>query len=52
MDWFKEASSFDFEYSSYIQLRLNFFSFLIPMFSLKANMNIFLYELHSHMHVQ
>jgi hypothetical protein len=25
MDWFKEASSFDFEYSSNIQLRLKIF---------------------------
>jgi hypothetical protein len=25
MDWFKEASSFDYEYSSNIQLRLKIF---------------------------
>ena len=31
MDWFEEASGFDFEYSSNIQLR--FFSFCIIMFS-------------------
>ena len=54
MDWFKETSGFDFEYSSNIQLRLNIlFFFLIPMFSPKANMNVhLLYQPHSHMYVQ
>ena len=43
MNWFKETSGFDFEYSSNIQLRLIFFfPFLVPMFSPKHNMNIFL----------
>ena len=53
MDWFKqEVSSFDFEYLSDIKLRLKmFFSFLVPMFSPKANMD-FLYQPHSHMYVQ
>ena len=29
MDWFKETSGFDFEYSSNIQLRLCFLSFFL-----------------------
>ena len=42
MDWFKGASGFDFEYSSNIQLRLNYFlSFFIRMFSPKENMSFF-----------
>jgi len=53
MDWFKEASSFNFEYSSNIQLRLKKLKIYIPMFSTKANMNTyFLYQPHSHMYVQ
>ena len=54
IEWFKETSSFDFEYSSHIQLRIqNIFSFLMPMFSPKANMNIcILYQPHSHWYVQ
>ena len=52
--WFKEANGFDYEYSSNIYLRLKiFFSFFIPMFRTKANMNIyFLYQPCSHMYVQ
>ena len=38
-DWFKETSGFDFEYSSYIQLRL--FFFFLPIFSPEANMIFF-----------
>jgi hypothetical protein len=50
MDWFKKASSFDFEHA--IETK-NIFSFLIPMFSPKTNMNIyFVYQPHSHMYVQ
>jgi hypothetical protein len=52
MDWFKEATSFDFEYSSIFQLRLKFF-FLDISFSPKTNMNIYsLCQSHSHMYVQ
>ena len=52
MNWFKDASGFDFEYSSNIQLRL-IFSPLIPMFSPKANIYVcILYQPHSHMYVQ
>ena len=40
MDRVKEASGFDFEYSSNIQLSLQFFLFSTPMFNPKANMNI------------
>ena len=43
MDWFKEATSFDFEYSLNIPLRPFFIYFLIPMSSPKANMNIYIY---------
>ena len=43
MNWFKEASNFDLENLSNIQLRLFFFfSFSIPMFSPKANINIYI----------
>ena len=36
-DWFKEASDFDFEYSSNIQLK-PIFLFFLPMFDPKTNM--------------
>jgi hypothetical protein len=37
MDWVKEASGFDFEYSSYIKSRLYIYT---PMFSPKVSMDI------------
>ena len=55
MDWFKETSSFDFDiFIKCLVETKNIFSFLIPMFSPKANMNIyyFLYQPHGHMYVQ
>ena len=55
MDWCKETTGFGFEYSSNTQLRLIFlfFSFLIPLFSPKANTIIcILYPPDSHMYVQ
>ena len=46
MDWFKEASGFDFKIFIKYSIEAKNESFFIPLLSPKANMNTFSYIIH------